>query len=275
MKKNLLTKLSVLALVGLMTFTGCSKIPMLKEDLKDGDVYVSNIAYNETSEEYNKEYKGGTSPYVFNTEAKYNTTTTIDGKDKDGNTDISVKYDNYSVSYSCPDSDYSEFISQCNKESLDESKKINSLTETLKGKIDSNGILFEKKPISKLENSDYFVTSNLNFLSGAGKLGFIKKGDTWESLETFTSSNNEVLDVTYKMKCTKIDDNKIYITGVGKASKNGTTYDGKLNIEVSRENVLVSKFTVDLTLSEPGDSGNSTDKITYKMHEVSETTKKK
>ena len=273
MKKNLLTKLSVLALVGLMTFTGCSKVPMLKEDLKAGDVYVSTTSYNETSEEYNQEYKGGTSPYIFNTAANYKTTTTVDGKDKEGNTDVSVKYHDYSINYSCPDSDYSEFIAQCNQESIEESKEINSLTETVKGKIDDNGILFEKKPIPKLEGNESFVTSNLNFLGGAGKLGLVKEGETWEAYETFTCANNETLDVTYKMNCTKIDDNKIYVTGVGKASKNGTTYDGKLTMEFSKENVLVSKYTVDLTLVQPGDASN--EKISFKMHEVSETTKKK
>lgn len=275
MKKNLLTKLSVLALVGLMTFTGCSKIPMLKKNLKAGDVYTSTVTYTDRSEEYTSDYKDGKEPYIVSTASNYKATTTIGKTDKDNNQDFSVKFSDYSVTYSCPDPDYSESLLDYNQEAAAEANKINSMPEAMKGKIDSYGILIEHKPALQFQNNEFFVAQNANFLRTAGKLGFIKKGDTWEVTEKFTVSTNNILDVIYKMKCTKIDDNKIYITGIGKASKNGTTYDATVTIEASREDIFVSKCTVDLTLTEPGDPSNPSYKTTYKMQDVSETTKKK
>lgn len=271
MEKNLLTKLSVLALVGLMTFTGCSKAPMFKEDLKAGDVYVTKASFSQTSEDYLQ----GEDTFVFNTEAKYDSTATIGDKDKDKNTAVSVKYDNYSVTYSSPASDSAEFVAECNQEGIEECKQINSVNNALTGRIDSFGILFETTTSPELQENESFVSSGVDFLSGTGKLGVVKENDTWDLKVIYTCSNNEVLNVIYKMKCTKIDDNKIYVTGIGKASKNGAIYDGKITMEVSRENVLVSKLTTDLTLTEPSDTGNPSDKTIYKSHETTETTKKK
>lgn len=275
MKKNLLTKLSVLALVGLMTFTGCSKFPMLKKDLKAGDVYTSTVTSTQALEQYIPDYKDGKEPYKVGSTANYKAISTIGETDKDKNTSVSIKFNDYSFTLSCPDPDFSEVIAEYQQQAIEESKKINLIPEAIKGKIDLNATLFEHKVVPQLENNEFFSAYNANFLRGVGKVGFIKEGDTWEVKETFTVSTNNVLDVTYKMKCTKIDDNKIYITGVAKTSKNGTTYDGKVTIEASRDDIFVSKCIVDLTLTEPGDSSDPTHKKLYKIHDASETTKKK
>lgn len=269
MKKSLISKLSVLAIAGVVALTGCSKPVEIKYSFEKGEIYTSKAVSKISME------STGAQPMNMDMDYDFAMSTTVDNIDKDGNTDISIKYDDISMKFNAKDPAQKAMFDGMSEQVNTQMK---SLIDTVKltAKVSKDGKVSDFKGLEAFGPSASSMTSSFNSMSGVGKTGTIKEGDTWKLSQSIDTPEGP-LNVDFDMKCDKIDDQKIYVSGTGKMSTdkdkaNSMKADITFKSELAKDNAFVAKTTMDMKMSI---APTPEEKVNMNMNMTIETTKKK